>query len=46
MTNKLQAALQLADDTARQVTGSYQAWTAFLTTAARLYKDVFCKGSM
>ena len=42
MTNKLQAALQLADDTARQVTGSYQAWTAFLTTAARLYKD--CAG--
>ena len=41
MTNKLQAALQLADDTARQVTGSYQAWTAFLTTAARLYKYPF-----
>ena len=44
MTNKLQAALQLANDTARQITGSYQAWTAFLTTAARLYKDVCCKG--
>ena len=41
MTNKLQAALQLADDTARQVTGSYQAWTTFLTTAARLYKYPF-----
>ena len=30
--------MQLADDTQREITGSYQQWTAFLTTAARLYK--------
>ena len=28
----------MADQTARQLTGSLQAWTGFLTTAARLYK--------
>ena len=28
----------MADRTAEQITGSYQKWTAFLTTAARLYK--------
>ena len=32
------ALIQLADSTAREITGSYQQWTAFLTTAARLYK--------
>ncbi len=44
MANKLQAYAQLADHTAAQVTTSYQAWTAFLRTAGRLYKDVCCKG--
>ena len=29
---------QLADDTEREITGSHERWTAFLTTAARLYK--------
>ena len=29
---------QMTDRTAEQITGSYQKWTAFLTTAARLYK--------
>ena len=29
---------QMAEETARQVTGSREQWTAFLTTAARLYK--------
>ena len=29
---------QMAEDTAKQITGSYQSWTAFLQTAARLYK--------
>ena len=38
MPNKLQAYAEFADRTARQITGSRQAWTAFLTTAARLYK--------
>ena len=27
-----------AERTARQITGSYRAWTSFLATAARLYK--------
>ena len=29
---------QMAENTAKQITGSYQSWTAFLQTAARLYK--------
>ena len=29
---------QMAEDTAKRITGSYQDWTAFLQTAARLYK--------
>ena len=38
MPNKLQAYAEQAERTARQITGSHLAWTAFLTTAARLYK--------
>ena len=38
MPNKLQAYAEMAERTARQITGSHLAWTAFLTTAARLYK--------
>ena len=38
MSNKLQAYAEQAERTARQITGSHLAWTAFLTTAARLYK--------
>ena len=38
MPANAQALIQLADSTAREITGSYQQWTAFLTTAARLYK--------
>ncbi len=38
MPSKLQFYSQMADHTAGQITGSYQKWTAFLTTAARLYK--------
>ena len=38
MANNVQAYAKLANDTAAQITGSYQEWTAFLTTAARLYK--------
>ena len=44
MASKLQAYAQMADYTAQQITGSYQKWTAFLSTVGRLYKDVFCKG--
>ena len=38
MPNKLQAYAEQAERTARQITGSHLAWTAFLTTPARLYK--------
>ena len=38
MPSKLQFYAQMADHTAEQITSSYQKWTAFLTTAARLYK--------
>ena len=38
MPSKAQLYAQMADRTAEQITGSYQKWTAFLTTAARLYK--------
>lgn len=44
MANSAQFYEQMAARTAEQITGSYQEWTAFLATAARLYKDVFCKG--
>ena len=38
MASTLQQYRQLADRMATQITGSYQSWTDFLTTAARLYK--------
>ena len=38
MVSVLQQYRQLADHMAMQITGSYQSWTDFLTTAARLYK--------
>ena len=38
MVSALQQYHQLADHMATQITGSYQSWTDFLTTAARLYK--------
>ena len=38
MASALQQYHQLADRMAAQITGSYQSWTDFLTTAARLYK--------
>ena len=38
MPSKVQLYAQMADRTAEQITGSYQKWTAFLATAARLYK--------
>lgn len=41
MPTKLEAFSQMADNAARQITGSYQSWTAFLQTAARLYKYPF-----
>lgn len=41
MPSKLQFYTQMADYTARQVTGSFGEWTAFLETAGRLYKYPF-----
>ncbi len=38
MPSKFQMYRQMAEEAAKQVTGSYQGWTSFLTTAARLYK--------
>ena len=38
MASVLQQYRQLADHMATQIIGSYQSWTDFLTTAARLYK--------
>lgn len=38
---KIQQYTQMAAETARQVTGSLERWTAFLDTAARLYKYPF-----
>ena len=38
MPNQVQAFAQMAEQAARQLTGSRERWTAFLTTAARLYK--------
>ena len=41
LPNKLKFYTQMADHAARQVTGSFGAWTAFLETAGRLYKYPF-----
>ena len=38
MPSKLQFYSEFAERTARQITGRYRSWTAFLATAARLYK--------
>lgn len=38
MPTKIQTYSQMADHAATQITGSYQGWTEFLQTAARLYK--------
>ncbi len=41
MPSKLEFYAQMADETAGRLTGSFQNWTAFLTTASRLYKYPF-----
>lgn len=41
MPSKLQMYEQMADHTAKQVTGSFGEWTAFLETMGRLYKYPF-----
>ena len=44
MPSKLQFYSEFAERTARQITGSYRSWTAFLSTAARLYKYPYGDG--
>ena len=41
MPSKLDMYAQMADHTAKQITGSFGEWTAFLETAGRLYKYPF-----
>ena len=41
MPDKAQAYAQMADETARKITGDYLDWTSFLTTSSRLYKYPF-----
>ena len=41
MPSKLDFYAQMADHTAKQVTGSFSEWTAFLETMGRLYKYPF-----
>ena len=41
MPNKLDFYEQMAEQTAKQITGSFGEWTAFLETAGRLYKYPF-----
>ena len=38
MPDKAMAYAQMAEDTAKGLTDSHERWTAFLTTAARVYK--------
>lgn len=46
MPSKLQLYMQMADEAQRQITGSYQGWTSFLSTAARLYKYPYAEQVM
>ena len=41
MPGKLQFYKELAEQTIHRITGSFQSWTGFLVTAARLYKYPF-----
>ncbi len=41
MPNKTQIYAQMADETARKITGDYLDWAAFLNTSSRLYKYPF-----
>lgn len=38
MPSKMQFYAQMADQAAKQITGSYQSWISFLQTTGRLYK--------
>ena len=41
MPTKAELYAQMADKVATQLTGSWQEWAGFLTTASRLYKYPF-----
>lgn len=41
MPDKAQIYAQMADDTARKITGDYLDWATFLSTSSRLYKYPF-----
>ena len=46
MPDKYQFYAELADRTARKLTDNYENWTAFLTTAGRMYKYSFAEQLM
>ena len=41
MPDKLTTYVQLAEDTTRAIMHSHETWTAFLSTAARMYKYAY-----
>ena len=41
MPSKMQFYAQMADQAAKQITGSYQSWISFLQTASHLYKHPY-----
>lgn len=41
MANKAQAFAQLAENTAKQITGNLAEWTGFLTIVGRLYRYTY-----
>ncbi len=46
MPGKLQTYMQMAKEVQKQITGSFQGWTGFLETAARLYKYPYAEQIM
>ncbi len=44
MQTKYHEIYSLAGETVKKVTANGQEWMKYLATAARLYKDVCCKG--
>ncbi len=46
MASKLQTISELSDQTVQRVTQSEENWKQYLSTVARIFKDVYCKGWM
>ena len=44
--SKLQSYTQMAADNSAVITSCFENWSAFLTTASKMYKDICCKGWM